>query len=75
MLNLARKKLYESISDNIEYIIIHCSAGCGRTGTLITIDYCWNLLKNNEIKIDFNLTELVKLLRGQRMSMVETIVS
>lgn len=48
---------------------IHCSAGVGRTGTFMTIDYCLNKINNNE---SFNIVETIKLLRSQRLSMVQT---
>ncbi|KAJ0064711.1 hypothetical protein NL108_012321 [Boleophthalmus pectinirostris] len=53
-------------------ICIHCSAGCGRTGVLCVIDYTWNLLKNQMIRPDFNIFELVQNMRTQRPSVVQT---
>lgn len=53
-------------------ICIHCSAGCGRTGALCVIDYTWNLLRNQMIKADFNIYNLVQDMRTQRPSVVQT---
>ncbi|ROL46898.1 Tyrosine-protein phosphatase non-receptor type 12 [Anabarilius grahami] len=53
-------------------ICIHCSAGCGRTGALCAIDYTWNLLKRQIIPEDFSIFELVKDMRTQRPSVVQT---
>uniref|UniRef100_A0A8D3BGN3 protein-tyrosine-phosphatase n=1 Tax=Scophthalmus maximus TaxID=52904 RepID=A0A8D3BGN3_SCOMX len=53
-------------------ICIHCSAGCGRTGALCAIDYTWNLLKKQMITPDFNIYDLVKNMRTQRPSVVQT---
>ncbi|XP_026092578.1 tyrosine-protein phosphatase non-receptor type 22-like isoform X1 [Carassius auratus] len=53
-------------------ICIHCSAGCGRTGVLCAIDYTWNLLKRQMIPENFCIFELVKDMRTQRPSVVQT---
>ncbi|XP_076749342.1 phosphatidylinositol phosphatase PTPRQ-like isoform X1 [Xylocopa sonorina] len=53
---------------NKEYIVIHCSAGVGRTGTLIAIDIILQHLRDNR-KLDVFGT--VYRLRHQRISMVQ----
>lgn len=53
-------------------ICIHCSAGCGRTGALCAIDYTWNLLKRKIVPENFSIFELVKDMRTQRPSVVQT---
>jgi protein tyrosine phosphatase len=30
-----------------DFLLVHCSAGCGRTGTIIAIDQIWNLINEN----------------------------
>ncbi|XP_017010293.2 receptor-type tyrosine-protein phosphatase H [Drosophila takahashii] len=50
-------------------IVVHCSAGVGRTGTFIGLDLIMQRLKS-ESKI--NIFEIVKKLRFQRMKMVQT---
>ncbi|XP_078678236.1 uncharacterized protein LOC144914322 [Branchiostoma floridae x Branchiostoma belcheri] len=52
-------------------ICVHCSAGCGRTGTICAIDYTWNLLKKGQFK-DLTMYELVTDMRKQRPAIVQT---
>lgn len=51
-------------------IVVHCSAGVGRTGTFIGLDIIMQRLKN-ESKV--NIYETVKKLRFQRMKMVQSL--
>ncbi|KAK6994770.1 tyrosine-protein phosphatase non-receptor type 22 [Biomphalaria glabrata] len=53
-------------------LLIHCSAGCGRTGAIAAIDYVWTLLEEGRFDEDFNLYELICTFREQRMSIVQT---
>lgn len=53
-------------------VVVHCSAGCGRTGTICAIDYAWEILKSGQLSEDFNLYEIVKSMREQRQSMIQT---
>ncbi len=48
---------------------IHCSAGVGRTGTFLTIDYCLDKIKNNQY---FNIFKVIELLRTQRLSLIQS---
>ncbi|KAK5637712.1 hypothetical protein RI129_000127 [Pyrocoelia pectoralis] len=54
-------------------ILVHCSAGCGRTGTLCSIDYVWALLRTGKLREDFSLFEIICDMRRQRTSMVQTL--
>ncbi|CAG2109994.1 unnamed protein product, partial [Medioppia subpectinata] len=54
-------------------ILIHCSAGCGRTGTLCSIDYVWALLRTGKLREDFSLYLIIKEMRKQRIAMVQTL--
>ncbi|XP_050414764.2 tyrosine-protein phosphatase non-receptor type 12 isoform X2 [Patella vulgata] len=53
-------------------LVIHCSAGCGRTGTICGIDYAWTLLNQGKIGKDFSLFDIIAKFREQRQSMVQT---
>ncbi len=60
-------KMMSMIDNDVK--CIHCSAGVGRTGTLMTIDYGLKQIKNN---LELNIIEIIKLLRNQRLSMVQS---
>ncbi|XP_062038618.1 tyrosine-protein phosphatase non-receptor type 18 isoform X2 [Lepus europaeus] len=53
-------------------LCIHCSAGCGRTGVLCTVDYVRQLLLTKMIPPNFSLSNVVLELRKQRPSAVQT---
>ncbi|KAK9696619.1 tyrosine protein phosphatase 1 [Basidiobolus ranarum] len=54
-------------------MVVHCSAGCGRTGTFCTINSALSLLpKISDHSIDLVFDIVVKL-RSQRRSMVQTV--
>ena len=52
-------------------ILVHCSAGVGRTGTFIAVDMAMEQAEN-EVKVD--IAGIVTRLRQQRMKMVQTDV-
>lgn len=51
-------------------VVVHCSAGVGRTGTFISTDIIMQQLQH-EKKV--NIHDLVKKLREQRVKMVQTV--
>ncbi|RUS33690.1 protein-tyrosine phosphatase-like protein [Jimgerdemannia flammicorona] len=56
--------------------IVHCSAGCGRTGIFCTIDNVWRLLEKRATAVENDdgrdlVYEVVDMLRQQRKTMVE----
>ncbi|XP_077858112.1 tyrosine-protein phosphatase non-receptor type 13 isoform X17 [Macaca mulatta] len=50
-------------------VITHCSAGIGRSGTLICIDVVLGLISQD---LDFDISDLVRCMRLQRHGMVQT---
>ncbi|KAM9751083.1 tyrosine-protein phosphatase non-receptor type 18 isoform 3-T3 [Menidia menidia] len=52
-------------------LLVHCSAGCGRTGVICALDYIHHLLVT-KISEDFSVQRIVLELRKQRPSAVQT---
>ncbi|XP_070614154.1 tyrosine-protein phosphatase non-receptor type 13 isoform X2 [Erythrolamprus reginae] len=50
-------------------IITHCSAGIGRSGTLICLDVVLSLISQD---LEFDISEVVRLMRLQRHGMIQT---
>ncbi|XP_015270034.1 PREDICTED: tyrosine-protein phosphatase non-receptor type 13-like [Gekko japonicus] len=50
-------------------IITHCSAGIGRSGTLICIDVVLGLIGQD---LEFDISDIVRSMRLQRHGMVQT---
>ena len=55
-----------------EPLLVHCSAGVGRSGTFITLDY---ILERIKMENSINIYEFMINLRMQRVMMVQTLVS
>ncbi|XP_032119895.1 tyrosine-protein phosphatase non-receptor type 18 isoform X3 [Sapajus apella] len=55
-----------------EPLCVHCSAGCGRTGVLCTVDYVRQMLLTQMIPPDFSLFDVVLEIRKQRPAAVQT---
>ncbi|KAF2350207.1 PTP type protein phosphatase [Trinorchestia longiramus] len=53
-------------------LLVHCSAGCGRTGTICAIDHVWTLLRTGRLPDSVDLLAMVKEMRRQRVAMVQT---
>ena len=52
-------------------LLVHCSAGVGRTGTFIVLD---SMLERMKVEDTLNVYEFVKQLRTQRVQTVQTQV-
>eukprot|EP01090_Pellita_catalonica_P012714 TRINITY_DN2838_c0_g2_i1.p1 TRINITY_DN2838_c0_g2~~TRINITY_DN2838_c0_g2_i1.p1 ORF type:complete len:366 (+),score=45.39 TRINITY_DN2838_c0_g2_i1:87-1184(+) len=52
-------------------ILVHCSAGVGRSGTLIASHVAWQQLREQGANAKINIREIVKELRKDRTGMVQ----
>ncbi|XP_050411849.1 tyrosine-protein phosphatase non-receptor type 11 [Patella vulgata] len=61
----------ESI-ENAGPLVVHCSAGIGRTGTFIVIDMILNQIKTHGFDTDIDILKTIQAVRSQRSGMVQT---
>lgn len=52
--------------------LVHCSAGCGRTGVICALDHIYQLLTHQKLTSDFSIMRIVMDIRRQRPSAVQT---
>jgi tyrosine-protein phosphatase 2/3 len=75
--NSTQSQAIQSSSGSVGPMVVHCSAGCGRTGTFCTIDSTLSLLQSiREQGLDVNqdlIQKVVLRFREQRLSMVQTL--
>ncbi|XP_053390205.1 tyrosine-protein phosphatase 10D-like [Mercenaria mercenaria] len=53
-------------------MIIHCSAGVGRTGTYIALDHLMQFINEHDFDVNIDIFDLVLKLRENRQHMVQT---
>jgi protein tyrosine phosphatase len=57
---------------NTSPMIVHCSAGIGRSGATIAIDIILNRIRSEGFDIEIDIPSLVKHIRSQRSGLVQT---
>uniref|UniRef100_A0A3P8WUL9 protein-tyrosine-phosphatase n=1 Tax=Cynoglossus semilaevis TaxID=244447 RepID=A0A3P8WUL9_CYNSE len=53
-------------------IIVHCSAGIGRTGTIMVIDMILKTIDAQGLDVDIDIPKYIQMVREQRSGMVQT---
>merc|ERR1712083_414646 len=53
-------------------VVVHCSAGIGRTGTFIVIDMIIDQIKRHGLDCEINIQRTIQMVRSQRSGMVQT---
>ena len=66
-------KSAEGAGSNVSPLLVHCSAGIGRSGTFISIDICLSLIEIGKCSKQYvNIPQIVLDLRKQRIGMIQT---
>ena len=67
--------MFEQTLDDYQYstgpIVVHCSAGVGRTGVFIAFMHIKEMLSRHKIPFDFSIKSVIKKLREQRYGMIQ----
>ncbi|KAI9254831.1 protein-tyrosine phosphatase-like protein [Sporodiniella umbellata] len=67
------QKQYHQLDPTVGPMVVHCSAGCGRSGAFCTIDTAlYRLARQDSFTVDL-LLETIARFREQRLSMVQTL--
>uniref|UniRef100_A0A8C4RB26 Tyrosine-protein phosphatase non-receptor type n=1 Tax=Eptatretus burgeri TaxID=7764 RepID=A0A8C4RB26_EPTBU len=53
-------------------LVVHCSAGIGRTGTFIVIDILIDIIRHKGLDCDIDIPKTIQMVRAQRSGMVQT---
>ncbi|CAK8685607.1 unnamed protein product [Clavelina lepadiformis] len=68
----AARQLQNYSDDITTPLCVHCSAGCGRTGAVIVVDYFRNLLTHQKLTSSLTVYDVVMEMRKQRPAIVQT---
>ncbi|GMM47851.1 tyrosine protein phosphatase [Pichia kluyveri] len=72
-----KRYIYDKLNITDAPTLVHCSAGCGRTGSFCAIDTCIDVLLKDEVEhvIEKNdlIFEITSNFRSQRVFMVQTL--
>ena len=67
-----RQNSFRNEGKNPGPIVVHCSAGIGRTGTFIIIDILLHLIDKQGFEVEIDIQKSIQMLRAQRSGMVQT---
>ena len=71
-INRKSEDIQNDVSDSpIGPMIVHCSAGIGRTGTYIVIDILIGVIKHHGLNWPIDVAKAVRMVREQRSQMVQ----
>ncbi|CAK8690501.1 unnamed protein product [Clavelina lepadiformis] len=53
-------------------VVVHCSAGIGRSGTFIVIDIILDIIRQQGLDCEIDIQKTIQMVRSQRSGMVQT---
>ncbi|XP_061422116.1 LOW QUALITY PROTEIN: tyrosine-protein phosphatase non-receptor type 11-like [Lethenteron reissneri] len=53
-------------------VVVHCSTGIGRTGTVIVIDILLGIIRQKGLDCEIDIPKTIQMVRSQRSGMVQT---
>ncbi|XP_052820621.1 tyrosine-protein phosphatase non-receptor type 11-like isoform X1 [Mya arenaria] len=71
-LNVVNSKQDQIRGSTAGPIVVHCSAGIGRTGTFCVIDMLLNQIKQYGMDCEIDIQKTIQMVRSQRSGMVQT---
>ena len=72
--NILKTKFQGSSTKAGNLVCVHCSAGVGRTGTIILLDQIIDMLKWNGLDSEIDIVEMLRNIRARRSNTVQTFV-
>ncbi len=67
------KRIREAVPD-VGPMVEHCSAGIGRTGTMLVIDILFDVLEQKGLDTPIDIQQTIAKLRTQRSGVIQTAV-
>jgi len=64
---------YTQLKSTNTPVIVHCSAGIGRSGTFIVIDIVLDMVRQQGLDCDIDIYRTIQMIRKQRSGMVQTL--
>eukprot|EP00039_Didymoeca_costata_P019439 m.337547 g.337547 ORF g.337547 m.337547 type:complete len:627 (-) comp18161_c0_seq1:158-2038(-) len=72
LINKEMDKLRSTLKEDLGQLVVHCSAGIGRTGTFIVIDILLRVIEQRGTECEIDIQHTIQRVRGQRSGLIQT---